>query len=247
MITIEPYDMPARVNSYQTDSRCRLSLPSLFQLFQEIAYRHAEDLNWGWEVLHSRNQFWALTRVVMEIDRMPLWNEELTIRTAPRKGEGVMAPRDLLVIDSEGKICVRCTSFWIIMDISERKPVMPDRFFEGFNFSEACDLCCLPFRKIRGDFEGEPVYSRNVHYSSLDMNNHVNNSAYVRFLVDGLEKEELEEKRITQFQIVFQQEAGNGDRLDIYRGQDKNGAILLKAGEGENSVVSSRIVLEPLS
>jgi acyl-ACP thioesterase len=104
---IEPYEMNVFVNSYQTDTMARLSMVSLFQIFQEAAYRHAEALGWGREYLLSHNQFWALTRAVMEIDRLPEWNETLIIRTAPREGEGLMAPRDLLLIDSQGKTCVK--------------------------------------------------------------------------------------------------------------------------------------------
>ena len=246
MINISPYEMPVRINSYQTDSLARLSLFNLFQLFQEAAYRHAEETGWGRETLLARNQFWALTRIVMEIERMPLWNEELIIRTAPRQGEAIMAPRDLLLIDGEGKACVRCSSFWIIMDISKRTPVMPENFYQGFVFDEACNLCCLPFRKIRGEYQDESLYRREVFYSSLDMNNHVNNSAYVRFLLDGLDQKELEENRLTAFQIVFQKEARVGDILDIYRGKDKSGATLLKAVNGEAEVVSAKAEFAPV-
>ncbi|MDC7218378.1 MAG: thioesterase [Spirochaetales bacterium] len=241
MIHVTPYEMPVRINSYQTDSRSRLSLYNLFQLFQEAAYRHAEELGWGWDYLQTQNQFWALTRVVMEIDRMPLWNEELTLRTAPRLGESVMAPRDLLLIDKDGKVCVKCTSFWIIMDIEKRTPVLAEKFFGDFDFDPACDLCSLSFRKIRGQFEESPLYSREVFYSSLDMNGHVNNASYIRFLSDALSREQHENNRLTSFQIVFQKEAHMGDRLDIYRGADKEGNAIFKASCEEGDVVTARI------
>ncbi len=245
MITIRPFEMAVHINSYQTDSRARLSLTCLFQLFQEVAYRHAEAMGWGWHALMEKNQFWALTRVALEAERMPLWNEDLIIRTAPGKGEGIIAPRDLLLIDGEGKVCVKCTTYWIIMDITNRKPILPENFFEGFVLDESCALCGLPFKKIRGEFDGEPVHGRSVFYSALDMNHHVNNSVYINYLLDALSREELQDNRISSFQIVFQQEAVLGDRLNIYRGKDSSGAILLKAAAGDTDVVTARLLLEP--
>jgi medium-chain acyl-[acyl-carrier-protein] hydrolase len=247
MIHVIPYEMPVRINSYQTDSRSRLSLHALFQIFQEAAYRHAENMGWGWDYLQTKNQFWALTRVVMEIDRLPLWTEELTLRTAPRKGEGIMAPRDLLLIDRSGNVCIRCTSYWIIMDVKERKPVLPEKFFEGFDVADSCNLCCLPFRKIRGEFENEPLYTRQVFYSSLDMNGHVNNAAYIRFLADALDREQHENNRPVSFQIVFQQEAHIGESLEIYRGEDKKGDLLFKAVHEGNDVVTARLSFTPFT
>ncbi|MDC7224328.1 MAG: thioesterase [Spirochaetales bacterium] len=241
MIHVKPYEMPIRINSYQTDTRSRLSLHSLFQIFQEAAYRHAEVMGCGCDVLRSRRQFWALSRVVVEIERMPSWNEELTLRTAAWKGEGLMVPRDIMLVDGEGKVCVRSTSYWIIMDEKERKPLLPETFFEGVQIDDACHLCGLPFRKVRGEFEEEPLYSRSVYYSSLDMNGHVNNASYLRFLFDGFDREAHETKGLSYFQITFQREAYLGDSLDIFRGRDKKGELLLKASDGGNDVVTARL------
>jgi medium-chain acyl-[acyl-carrier-protein] hydrolase len=238
---IEPYEMNVFVNSYQTDTMARLSMVSLFQIFQEAAYRHAEALGWGREYLLSHNQFWALTRAVMEIDRLPEWNETLIIRTAPREGEGLMAPRDLLLIDSQGKTCVKASTFWIIMDINSRRPVPPKVFFSGLEFSEKCRLCCLPYNKMHGTFSDKPLYSSDIYYSSLDMNNHVNNSNYIKYLLDGLSVDE-NEKEIGRLQIVFQQEAAAGDKLVIYRGEDENGSLMLKGLLGDKESVTARII-----
>lgn len=245
MTDITPYEMAVRINSYQTDTRSRLSLTSLFQLFQEAAYRHAEELGWGWEVLRSKNQFWALTRVAMEIERMPLWNEELIVRTAPRMGEGIMAPRDLLLLDGEGNCCVKSTTFWVIMDITERRPVPPRGFFSGLSFSPACDMANLTFRKMRGEFQDEALYSRKVYHSSLDMNHHVNNASYVNLLLDAL-PDGGQDLEIKGFQIAFQQEAVVGDILTVYEGKDKEGALLLRvseeSGEKPREIVTARII-----
>ncbi|MBN2625295.1 MAG: hypothetical protein JXA95_01415 [Spirochaetales bacterium] len=245
MIHVTPYEMPVHINSYQTDSRARLTLSCLFQVFQEAAYRHAQSMGWGFEALKEKNQFWALTRVAVEVERMPLWNEDLIIRTAPGKGEGLMAPRDLLLIDEEGRVCVKCTTYWIIMDMTNRKPILPENFFDGFSIGDDCRLCGLPFKKIRGTFGDEPVIMRSVYFSALDLNNHVNNSVYINFLLDGMNREELEENRIVSFQIIFQQEAGLGDNLAVYRGEDSSGAILLKAVSGETDSVTARLQLAP--
>lgn len=237
---IKPFVMDALVNSYQTDPQSRLSLYALFQLFQEAAYRHAEVLGWGFDALQEKKQFWALTRAVLEIDRMPRWREELKIHTAPRRGEGIMAPRDLLMTDPEDVPLVRCTTYWIIMDGEERKPVPPADFFSQLELSPECDLCGLAFRKMRGEYDEDPLYSRRVHYSSLDMNNHVNNASYIPFLMDGLDRGD-NEREIGRFQIAFHREAALGDRLNIYRGAAGDGDILLKAMAGDRESITAKI------
>ena len=69
------------VHSYDVDFNKHLTLTSLFNYFQEIAWEHAGVLRFGYEDLSENNQFWVLSRMRVEISRLPQWTENIKLIT----------------------------------------------------------------------------------------------------------------------------------------------------------------------
>ncbi|HNX67019.1 MAG TPA: thioesterase, partial [Bacteroidales bacterium] len=82
------------VNVCQADIKEQLSLYGLFDLFQDIAGRHASILGFGREHLMINRNFWVLSRLSARISSMPAQWSDVTLRTWPRGTDGIFAIRD---------------------------------------------------------------------------------------------------------------------------------------------------------
>ena len=69
------------IPSYLADEQAQLSVTSLFKLLQEASDRHAALLGAGWFDLQDRGYFWVLTKMLVHINRLPNWQEEVLLRT----------------------------------------------------------------------------------------------------------------------------------------------------------------------
>lgn len=172
------------IPSFMVDGKLCLTPTCLFGILQEVAVNHVNKVGCGWQFLHERRQFWALSRMDVEIVRRPMWEETVVVTTWGKKHNFLVQPRDFLVENVSGDVLVRATSNWVILD------------FEG----KPCELSAIePLLKNRHDLHaiekpavrlrqsvksnGEAFYP--VVYTNIDMNHHVNNSAYVTWVMDS--------------------------------------------------------------
>ncbi len=108
------------INVYETDINGHLSLVSLFDLFQDIAGRHASELGFGREHLMTNHNFWVLSRLSARIEKMPDQWDEVIVRTWPRGTDGIFAIRDLEVLTPSGEKLVLASSSWVVVDFETR-------------------------------------------------------------------------------------------------------------------------------
>lgn len=169
------------VHSYEIDFNSRLNIFSLFNYFQEIAWEHAGLLHFGLEDLSKRNLFWVLSRVRVEIERLPLWTENITLITYPRGIDGLFALRDYEIYDSKGEIIIKASSSWLILNAQTRRPIRINDLDLKFLTNDRSALSTNA-SKI-ADVNGKPVSTDtlSVKSSDIDVNYHVNNARYIEW------------------------------------------------------------------
>ena len=85
-------------------------------------------------------------------------------------------------------------------------------------------VCDAPFSRFRGEFAPEDLAMEHVvRPSDVDMGHHMNNTAYVRALLDTFTVEELLALRPAEFEICFRQACFGGDTLTLRRQTQENG------------------------
>jgi medium-chain acyl-[acyl-carrier-protein] hydrolase len=220
------------IKSYDVDSEQRLKLPSLFCYLQEVAGNHAENLGVGSDYLESKHLFWVLSRIKLEITRMPKWNEEIHIETWPKGIDKLFALREFLVYDSNENILISGTSCWLLLDnikyrlhkIEELGVVIPDNGGKTAIHYSIDKIVPL---------EGIPVeHTHYVTYSELDMSHHVNNTRYASWITDCFEPAFFEHKTLKSIHINYLEEAKyketivikhlNQGNLYYFEGQKQN-------------------------
>ncbi len=204
------------VNSFFTDLRGRLSLPSLFSLFQEMAWEHATNNKFGYVHLQKQGLFWVLSRISVEILRMPNWAETFFITTWPSGVDGLFALRDFELFDYNKQVIVRATTSWLIVDVNSRRLHRLDDFRERMPVCETYRATKANAGRI-GNTKNVPsvIFESRAAISDIDINGHINNTKYVEWAINSFSEEAYKATTIERITVNFLAEGFSGDELAI--------------------------------
>ena len=217
------------VNVFDTDITGRLSPGALFNYFQDLAGRHASHLGFGREHLMTNGYFWVLSRMTVEIDRMPVTWDEVTIRTWPRGTESIFALRDLEMYDAGGKRLAGASSSWVIVDYVTRKVQRPDKALSFMNaqFPEERALDTNA-GKIPAMHSGEHRVTRlKAKLDDIDVNLHVNNARYIHWVMNCYEPEFIRLHTPDTIEVNYLSEGHRDDMVNIITGNEEKSTTSL--------------------
>ena len=206
----------------------------LNRMLQQAAVNHAEQLGFGFTDISKENISWVLFRMNIQINRLPLLNEEITIVTWPRSISGISASRDFeMTSDDTGETLCKASSDWLIIDLDSRKPQRMDRFTDKdylHNNKKALSEK-PPKTKNRCDFK--ELFTVKTHYSDLDMNGHVIAHKYFSWLQDAVYKQ-YGDKEPSFIQMNYFNECDMNEEISIkYCPEDKQSFMGLKLKNGK--------------
>jgi acyl-ACP thioesterase len=177
----KPWTEHYKVRSSEADVFGDMTVPALCLCLQEAAWNHARTIDWGL----SDGQTWVLARMAIAIDRLPVWDDPITVHTWPRGVERSFAMRDFQVVGSQDQVLVRASSAWIVIDMESRRPIRRHEFPPG--------VPLLPDRLALGRgphklSHVDPAVRRrigDVQYGDLDVNGHVGYARYLGWVLGG--------------------------------------------------------------
>ncbi len=209
------YEEAYPVFSFLLDPQKRLSIPAAFGILGDAAGRDASRRGWGYDELALRNQAWVLIRARMLIERQPVWGEQIFLRTWPKLMEGVVAYRDFQILDSHRTILLAGSTAWTLMDLASRRPVrLQGKEFDTGDLSKYHAIESKP-EKIRWPEKLKVVRELVAEYGHLDMNNHVNNSRYIEWVLNSIPAETLLSQRLREVEVNFISEVKHLDLLEL--------------------------------
>lgn len=212
-----------QVRSYEGDRTGLLKPQALLNYFEEAAQQHATELGFGYQDLVRNNRFWVLSRLSAKIHRSPAWGEMVTVETWPKSVHRLFALRDFNLYlhgaHPEGEPIVRATSAWLLMDGNSGRPLRPEKYFPEGPLRENAERNAIEKvpEKLAFSSEGENDVSDllQVRFSDIDVNDHVNNSVYLRWLDDAV-RTERPDLRLAELELNFVKEASTGMGVRIH-------------------------------
>lgn len=205
-----------RVKYYDCDSNNQLKISAAMQLMQQASSEQLEYLGCSVEKLFAEDMVFLLSKMCVNVHRMPVCSERLVVGTAPTKPRGARFVREFVIDSPGGERLLSAFSLWILVNPATRKILRPRSFPYLLPYQES------QLQTIIGDVSlpkehgcSETSLSIPVRYSHLDVNQHVNNTVYADFICDALPYDRLSERGIKLMVISFQQEAKWGDVVDI--------------------------------
>lgn len=204
------------VTSYEADANGKASLTTMCKFMQELAYHHAHHLGFGYEHLRKSNTFWVLSRLLINVDRYPSWNDRITVRTWASGVEGILALRDFRFFDNNGNVFGNATTSWLILDANRRRPQRPDELKKSVHLWPKERALGRNAAKIPTLSQPEPGPFFPVRYSDLDLYEHVNNAKYVQWILDCYPVQMHREMRVRSLEINFLSETKIEDEAAVF-------------------------------
>lgn len=206
-----------------------IKLQLLMDCLQDIAAEHAEKLGCGMEDLMESKRIWVLSRLKIRILRFPKLKEELELLTYPSGHDRLSAFRQYR-ISCGGEELVRGSSAWVMLDGETYRPISMEKVFEQpLPGNEEKPKYFEKFDKFP-PFEGEELCSFRVGAGDIDLNKHLNNAVYARFIENTLESlEQGASQKLRELQINFQHAGQLGDVIPC-SGVIKENVFHIKGG-----------------
>ena len=225
---MKPYEITYRILSSDTDRYRRLRISRMFSFLQEAAIAHTEQLGAGREKTLDRGYLWVITLQQAAIERMPEYDEAITIQSLPGERMHMFFPRYYRVLDENGETIIRASALWLLMDANERKMVQPQDIGitlpgqkpDWETFLPA--LPPLPKNAQKQDF--------TAPYSSIDLNGHMNHTRYFD-LAEDLMPADLRDKNIKEIRSEFKGEVRQDEPIGLEYTTDGNKFLLSGTGE----------------
>ena len=231
------------VSDLQCDRYGRLKPSAILWFVQEIAGRHCLLLGTDWDTLAKKNMFWAVIRHRVQINRLPEKGEEVHIETWPMPTTRVAYPRNVVALDKEGNVLFRSMSLWVLMDLNTRAMILP-----GKSGVEVQGLLCgdeLPTPASLPPVQLSGCQSRQVRFTDLDINGHMNNCRYLDWASDLLPSAFHQAHPVRDFTLGYLSEAREGDNLLVCHEVAEDGAmrleILREDGEKQHRIFCAQL------
>lgn len=231
-----------RVEPQQVDFTLRATIPAMTDAILNAAGTDAHRKGFGVDALNADNHSWVLSRMAVELDRMPVQYTDYEIATWINDYGRVLSTRNFTLTDAAGCEFGRAVTQWAMIDLATRTAL--DLSWVGQSHSDAIVDVPSPTekpRKIRQVIPTQRV-EHKVVYSDIDFNRHVNTMRYIEMMIDMLPLEMLTGEASVRLDIHFLHECRYGQTLDV--GYEQRGGQALFEVQNDEGVVGVRACFE---
>lgn len=206
------YDIEAQ----DIDFRRKVSLKSLANFILITSGKNADENGFGLLGLQKKNLTWVLSRLVIEMERMPMEDDSISIDTWVEKVGTAFTSRNFRIRDAEGILIGYAASTWAVIDMNTRRSIPLDSMPSIKEFIVDEQTPIGDPQTLHG-INGEIVNSFTVRYSKIDVNNHANSLYYIQWISDCFSLDFYRAHTIRRFEINFLKELTIDDKGKVHR------------------------------
>lgn len=210
------YRQSYTVGAFDIDAYKRMTAPALLRVLNEVAMQHVLALQLSVWDLEPHQIAWVLLRLEIRIHRLPELGEQLSIHTQPSGFERVFTYRDYRVADAEGNLIVEAATTWALFNIENRRPTrIPEWIPERIPSSSAAGEEPLPrpATQLPEWTTSDQQLRYTVGWHDLDFNWHLNNTHFLRLMLDSMPVAILREKTPRLIRLHYKAEAALDDEV----------------------------------
>ncbi|WP_284652212.1 acyl-[acyl-carrier-protein] thioesterase [Flavobacterium terrisoli] len=192
-----------------------LKYTDLCNILQLTAGLHAELGGISFSDMQAHHQAWVLSRMRVEISRLPKWKEVVTIKTWINSLENSRSIRCLEMYIGDEKI-IGCETFWAVFNTEKRRP--ENLALPHDHFGKYPDRATVqPFSKIDVQHDMQEIGTHTVKLSDLDIVNHANSVKYLEWCLDLVDLSLIQNQKIASFEMNYLKEVSLNDIVQIKR------------------------------
>lgn len=192
------------LQAYQCDRYGNVRPLILMNELQGVADSNAEMLGCGRSYLLEHNLAWVVTHYLVDIIEMPREAEELDFTSWPAAKDILRATRDFEIRGEDGRLMVRATSQWVLIDMEKRKPLRLDGELPFWSVipERAWDR---KFEKFP-DFEATKTHTFKCRFDDIDVNQHINNAVYAVWATESVGYVYRNQHQLKRIELNFKKE-----------------------------------------
>lgn len=200
----DKYTEIRKLQAYQCDRYGNVRPLILMNELQSMADTHAEKLGVGRTFLLENNLAWVVTHYLVDITELPHENEKLQFTTWPSIADALRTVRDFEIRGSDGRIMVRATSQWVLIDMERRRPVLlEDKLPADILVNERA--FSRTFDKFP-DFSAEKTHIMKCRFDDIDVNQHINNAVYAVWATESVGYTYRNEHKLCGIELNYKKE-----------------------------------------
>lgn len=180
-----------------------LKLHELLNYLQDAAAQHADILHFGMQTISEQNMLWVLSRLKIEIVKPVTLGMPIRLETYPTQGVKAFAVRQYGLFDANNELCVKASSFWLLLNRANFRPLKPSDHLPYPPANPVRPVFFQMLDKIEARPVSFPQTSRVASFADIDLNDHINNAVYARFVEDEIAKQIHSAPQFKSFQINF--------------------------------------------
>lgn len=192
-----------------------LKYTDLCNILQLTAAAHSEVGGISFKEMQIFDQAWVLSRMRVEIIKLPKWGDTVTVKTWINSLENSRSVR-AMEMHVNGKKIIGSETYWAVFNTKNRRPEALALPFEHFELYPERKATSTGFSKINLNNEKEIVFEKTVFLSDLDIINHVNNVKYLEWCLDLVEEKSVLNQEIESFEMNFLKELFLKDKVIIH-------------------------------
>lgn len=214
-----------------------LSYTSLTANIIDIATMHANELGIGNATMKEMNAGWILSRLTIEMNRLPEVNSHYIIKTWMEDFNRHFSTRCFKIYSPDGFVYGYSRSIWVVIETIEHKNIG----LSHFNMPKENILGeSIPIPRQEKHFlikekennEGHGVvstaepYFYKFQYCDLDYYRHVNTVRYVSLLMNQFTLQEHDETFVSRIELSFLHEASYAMATKLLRYEDPDNPLV---------------------
>jgi len=227
--------------SYDVDPFYHMHATHYFRIMQEAAGAHAYTCNAGIPHLREEGRTWLVTRTSMTIDRYACWPGSIRVETWPQKPWKLYFPRVTRCWDQDRHLLFRSLSLWVVIDLNSHKPLKPDLIADRLRAPTIADEINPDLGRRttfeQDSFAGIITHVPTIRYGDNDFNLHVNNVAYLEWMLDSLPFSFRDSHTIREVDISYISETYRDDTILVRTGLSNPQALETREPQLAHEVV----------
>ena len=214
----------------------QMGIVAMMRCLQDSAAAHADALGFGPDAMNRMNCYWVLSNLRIEISRPPGPGDRLTVTTWPSGYNRIIATREFVASDQDGDELFRAASEWMLLDKNSARPRNLNKLEPSLPPSERKALAS-PLSRLQPrhyDSQGDSICAPG---SSIDVNGHVNNTEYVRWAIDAIDRKFKPSGTIRCLGISYLAEVFAGEMLELFISSGGDGRFHLMGKRASDQTI----------
>lgn len=218
-----------------SDPRRECKFSSYMEFMSDIGFKHDASLDLSISDLLQNNRTWMIFDYKIKVFKPTNYQEQLEVKTYIKTFRKYFAVRAFEIYNKKNELILQSESLIFFIDTLKEKPcTIPECYYDKYDISKEdknIKINKLKLNKLeRVDIQKE----FDIRYSDMDFNSHVGNVNYVKWVIDSMPSEIVENYRIYELNIKYEKQI-----------KDQGSIILqIQIEEKEDKIHANHIIID---